>query len=907
MVAVTALLRELQGDRYVLRSILLVMLAVAAPLLTLIGYSTAEARKEAERRAYAVLKARADLGAQEVTAALDQAEHLIAFMASRARLQALDPEGCKSLVLGVVKGDSLYTNVGLFDAAGNAVCVAAPRATRTPFADASWFKEGLAKDGTHLSAEQRGALSGRRVVYLTRPVTSADGVKVGLIALALDVDALNKRLTSLGTDDFSITIRQGRRVLMRAPAPERWVGHPIPDHIINAPDLPTVPVKVAPGLEGKSRAFTVTPIERYGLESVAGMPEHAVYDEANEVARRSAATAAGALLLGLVTAWVAARRLASSVKSVGDTASRLRAGERNVRADVTLPSVFGEVAREFNRLIDVSAARTAELERVAAEAVRLRRFYQALSETGQAIARHADRPELFDVVCAACTTSRLADGAWLLSLQANEWHVSVRRPNDGAAPSDSELSCLAERAVSAAAPVVERLEIGGEAVAVPMRVDSNRVAVLVLTSKTCGWFDAEITLLLAELGRDLSFGLDLEAGRARQSALVAAEAANQAKSSFLSHVSHELRTPLNAVVGFSQLSIERPTVQADDALKGYLRHVLTAARHLKLLIDDLLDVSRIDLGALTVEFVDVDVAELVRTAAELQKPAASEHNVAVKLAANTPAQLWMQTDPGRLRQVLTNLISNAIKYNRSGGEVRVGVTLEGQTVCIRVRDSGHGMTGAQLEGLFTAFNRLGRERTTIEGTGIGLFITKKVVELLGGRLSVESEVDVGTSVTVALAYRPPEDLTIGRQGVLGVAPVQVQQLAEITGTVLYIEDNPVNALLVEHWFAVHTRADVIISETGSDGLAVAVQRRPDLVLLDMQLPDMHGLEVLRSLKGAPSTEDLRVVALSANAMREDVEAAKKEGALEYWPKPIDFDAMAKGVLRLLSESQARQG
>lgn len=906
MVDVNALLRRLHGDPYVLRSILLVMIAAASPLLVLVGYNALEARKDAEQRAYAVLKARADRAAQEVQSALDQADHLVAFMAGRERLQALDPNACNSLVRGVAAPDSLYTNVGLFDALGNAVCTAVPRAVRTNFADSSWFREGFAKGDLYLSPEQRGALSGKRVMYLTRPVISTTGEKVGLIALALDLDALNQRLHFLGGDGFSVTVRQGRRILMRVPMPERWVGQPVPEHILNAPDLPTVPVKIAPGLEGKMRAFTVTPIPRYALESVAGMPERAVYEEAHQAAWRSAFIAAAALLLGLVTAWAAARRLVLSVESVGETASRLRAGESNVSADTRLPSVFGDVAREFNRLIDVSLQRTTDLERVAFEAVRLRRFYQALSETGQAIARHADKSELFAVVCSACTKGQLANGAWLIEHTSEGWVIAARAHDGTMVPEEVALIGLAQRAGRRSDPWVERLPNIGETAVLPLGADSPHPSVLVLVAQTPGWFDAEIAMLLAELGRDLSMGLDLQLARGRQRALVAAEASNQAKSSFLSHVSHELRTPLNAVVGFAQLSAERPAAQTDEALQSYLRHVLTAARHLKLLIDDLLDVSRIDLGKLTVEFVDVDVAELVRTAAELQKPAASEHGVSVKLISTTPTQLWMQTDPGRLRQVLTNLVSNAIKYNRPGGEVRVGVHREEGAVCIRVQDNGQGMSDAQLDGLFVAFNRLGRERSSVEGTGIGLFITKKVVELLGGHLTVKSRVDVGTTVTVALTDRPPATDHLERHAVQPVGRSEADQLAGLSGTVLYIEDNPVNALLVQQWFRVHTHADVVVAETGADGVSIARQRRPDLVLLDMQLPDMHGLQVLRALKDADATSHLPVVALSANAMREDVEAARREGVVDYWAKPIDFDTMAQGVLRLLGNRRTSQ-
>lgn len=894
-------------DMFVMSRLLLVMLAVTAPLLALIVFTTAEAREAAEQHAYAQLKSRADRAAQEVTSILDQADHLIGFMATRQRLRLLDVGACQSLVAGVASGQSTYTNVGLFDAAGFPVCTSVARTKPTSFIAAPWFRAGLAADGLLLSPLQRGALSGKMVVYLTRPVFSEAGEKVGLIAVAIDVQAINERLLPLTNEHFSITIRQDRsQILTRLPHPESYVGKRIPDAVLNAPNLANVPIKIAPNLEGELRAFTSTALARYGLECVAGMPHSFVYAEAHEVAARSAVITLVALLLGLTAAAVAARRLTAAVASVGQTARLLHAGAPDVRADTTLPGVFGEVAEEFNRLMDSNRDHTRQVMRGAHDAVRLRRFYETLSETGQAIAHQLTAQELFEVVCAACTDSGLATSACVWQRRKNSLVLVASKRIEGAVPSDEclmKLRTLAERALALAQPALSDIDKTTAAVAIPFTVDDDPLGAVVLTTEQADWFDDELVRLLAELGRDVSFGLHLERSRGAATALAAAQAANQAKSSFLSHVSHELRTPLNAVVGFAQLSNERPAAAADAVLKSYLGHVLAAARHLTLLIDDLMDVSRIDLGEMNVDALDVDLCALLRAALELQQPSASKHNVSLRFQAPTGSTIMMHTDPGRLRQILANLISNAVKYNRAGGEVRVQAISSDDHVMITVKDNGQGMSPSQVQGLFQAFNRLGREKSAVEGTGIGLFITKRVVDLLGGELKVESVEGVGTLASVRLPLGQVSRVTDNVGPAIAAA---TPSLALITGCVLYIEDNPVNAMLVEQWFIMHTSVTLEVRGTGAEGLSAARELAPQLILLDMQLPDMHGLDVLRSLKASTATSQIRVVALSANAMRQDIEQAHAAGADEYWPKPIDFDAMARGIARALSKQHERQ-
>jgi CheY-like chemotaxis protein len=247
-------------------------------------------------------------------------------------------------------------------------------------------------------------------------------------------------------------------------------------------------------------------------------------------------------------------------------------------------------------------------------------------------------------------------------------------------------------------------------------------------------------------------------------------------------------------------------------------------------------------------------------------------------------------DPTRLRQVLLNLLGNAAKYNREGGRIALTAAREGGRVVLRVADTGRGMSELQLRHLFEPFNRLGVEREGIEGTGIGLAIVKALVGRMGGTVAVQSEVGVGTTFTLSLADAG------GDAPAAVVAPTASRPMALASspagsrGTLLYVEDNPVNAMIISE--LVSRRADLAlhIAADGASGVDKALELQPDLILLDMQLPDFDGHEVLRRLRAEPATAGIPVIALSANAMPEDIDRALRAGMADYWTKPLDFRA-----------------
>ncbi len=390
-----------------------------------------------------------------------------------------------------------------------------------------------------------------------------------------------------------------------------------------------------------------------------------------------------------------------------------------------------------------------------------------------------------------------------------------------------------------------------------------------------------------------------QAAQARQ-AQAAAETASRAKTEFLSRMSHELRTPLNAVLGFSQLlqsDAKSPLTQGQHA---QVEHIRKAGWHLLGLINDVLDMSKIEAGRVTVEKRAVELLDLLDEVVRINEGAASHHGITIVATYRAAPRMFVWADPGRLRQALINLVSNAIKYNRHNGRVTVSVSADTQRTLIDIEDTGLGMSSAQLQHLYEPFNRLGREAHGIEGTGLGLALTRQLVQLMHGEIDVHSEINVGTRVRVDMpSYKgeaPPDSTDSLARSELG------GDEASPAGVVLYIEDNPVNRLLIEQLLMRWPSVLLVQAENGVDGIAMARTAQPDLILLDMRLPDMDGLAVLGALRRHEVTRDRRVIALSASAMPDEVAAAREAGAFDYWTKPLDFDFFLGEVRRLLGGS-----
>ncbi len=368
----------------------------------------------------------------------------------------------------------------------------------------------------------------------------------------------------------------------------------------------------------------------------------------------------------------------------------------------------------------------------------------------------------------------------------------------------------------------------------------------------------------------------------------AAELASNAKSEFLSRMSHEMRTPLNAVLGFSHLLHVNPAQEA-LTVREYAGHVLDAGRHLLALIDDVLDLQKIEEGALSLKLEPLDLHDAVTHALELLWPAAQPHQV--ELSNQVPARTWVLADPQRLRQVLLNVGSNAIKYNRPSGCVRwrQEAAMSGRvTLCIE--DEGPGMSPEQMSRLFQPFERLGRETSTIEGTGLGLIIARSLVQAIGGHISITSEEGRGTCVNI--------DLQQSDEPAHVPAPTRLEASASPQGVLrmLYVEDNRINAILFEEAVRMHSSGiELRIAEDGDEAIEVATNWTPDVLVLDAHLPGITGFEVLSQLRTLPGLSHAPAYMCSADAMPDDIQRAYEAGFVGYWTKPINVAAVMADI------------
>jgi len=430
-----------------------------------------------------------------------------------------------------------------------------------------------------------------------------------------------------------------------------------------------------------------------------------------------------------------------------------------------------------------------------------------------------------------------------------------------------------------------------------LRQDGSRLLVSLAATAVCdteGTVTGFLGVAVDQTARQQAASLEV----ARQ----AAEAASQAKSEFLSRVSHELRTPLNAMLGFTQLLEMDAQHPLDGHQRGRLASVQQAGWHLVQLIEDVLDLSRIEAGNLKVNVEAVDAMRVVDEALALVSQAMNIgrirlHRTRTPDLGDTP--VLVQSDKTRLTQVMVNLLTNAIKYNVPQGHVHVHVDAsEPGHTRIEVADTGRGMSAVQLSRIFEPFNRLGQEQSGIQGTGIGLVITKRLIELMGGELGVQSEQGLGSRFTVTLssaevAQHVDDALTpVSDTPDLGVPKRHVD--------VLYIEDNPVNAMLMESIVAIKPFCRLHLAGTASEGASLAARVRPDLIMLDMHLPDGSGVALLHRLQAIRGLGHTKIVAVSADATQAQVDNVLAAGATAYLTKPVSVN----DVLKLLDEAAA---
>jgi PAS domain S-box-containing protein len=645
-------------------------------------------------------------------------------------------------------------------------------------------------------------------------------------------------------------------------------------------------------LDGRRWLATVAPVASTGWYVLVAQPRNALFEPVEQLAGVVGIAVLLVLVIVIATALKLAQREAGNYRRLVQAAADLvddKPGEPDV--DLGSEEVYALWA-QLRRLLD----RAKEQERTARHAqAELQALLDAATEVSIVAIDAAHVVRLFNRGAEKMLGYRAAE------VLGQPCPLEIHDPDELARRAE-ELTHQLERPVQGREAITAIAERFGYEVRdwTYVRKDGSRLSVsLAVTAVRAGLGHDALGFLL--VGTDQSERVrsgELELARRR------AEAASQAKSEFLSRVSHELRTPMNAMLGYAQLLQLEQDHPLDAHQRERVARIEAAGWHLVTLINDVLDLSTIESGNARIQMADVDVGLVINESVRLLAPLAANAKVTLSVAPlpqHSPESRSVHADATRLRQVLVNVIGNAIKYNLENGRVEVQVDVRAPDpaaapdpgrVVIQISDTGRGMTAAQLARLFSAFDRLGLESSPIEGTGIGLVISRRLIERMGGEIAVDSRPDVGTRVTLTL--RRASGLAAPASG---EAPAHAALSRASGGHIVYVEDNPVNALLMQEAVAQRPDCTLHLAVSVRDGIDMITRLRPDLVLVDLHLPDGSGLDVAQWMRTMPLLTRVPVVAVSADSTQTQRDAATVAGVRAYLAKPIRLTE----TLRLIDE------
>ncbi len=410
------------------------------------------------------------------------------------------------------------------------------------------------------------------------------------------------------------------------------------------------------------------------------------------------------------------------------------------------------------------------------------------------------------------------------------------------------------------------------------------------------WYQAIISQIEGKTPLFVISARDITENKKLESSLVLAkeeaERASMAKSQFLSSMSHELRTPLNAIIGFSQILLSDQEEPLSGEQENSVSEILKAGHHLLNLINEVLDLARIESGRMTMSMEPVRVFDIVKEVTALMMPLAEQYKIKLITDQNIPKKLMIHADLTRTKQVLVNLLTNALKYNKKDGKVYLYIEEIENHIRFNIKDTGVGIREEDMALLFQPFQRLDfKNSVTIEGTGIGLSVAKKMTEMMKGKIGVQSTWGEGSLFYVD--FEKEQEDRMNNQIHMSDYEYSEEDYQSESLSIVYIEDNPANMALLKKFMSKMPNTILYTADCGEDGIELANQERPDLILLDMNLPDMDGKTVFIQLKQLENTKDIPVIALSANAMYDDIRSALKIGISDYLVKPIDLKELTE--------------
>lgn len=870
--------------------LLIFALLLALPIVAALAYSTYADWRSDEQAARDANTRAAEIIASQVDRYVEDARYVLAQMATRPETRRLDAGNCDPVQNDFRTLHPQYTAVFTLDREGDLVCSTTPPESRTilNFSDRTWFQEVVASNEFVIGQPQVGKLSGKLVSIFAVPIHDDAGSVSGVLAFSLDLILFQGPFVSLERMNDAIVriVNDEGIIVASSEAPEEWVGEDVSGNSTVREVLANFSGQVqSPGLDGVERLQSYTTLPAAQWHVWVGVPTDTAFAPARANITRNGAIAMLLLVTAVGCAFFAGRWLLRPVNRLAQTARLVGQGSRDVRAPVEGPAELAEMALAFNSMM-ASRNRVEEDLRQSEEV-----FKKAF---------HAS-PE-------ALMIRRLKDNVIIDLNPAFEEVTGYTRQEVFKNPNvffelltGPDYNGVIPRMVASGQPVVN-VEVRFK-----HRTGEERDALI-----TAEPVEIKGEKCLLVIGRDITEIKQLE--RSRISA-EAAERANKAKSEFLSRMSHELRTPLNAVLGFAELlEMEDPTPRQLDNLS----HISKAGKHLLKLVGEVLDIARIEAQQIDLTTEPVAVTGILRECLDLIGPSAQQSDVDIKLlptqgppskseAQGSGEDQWVLADRQKLRQTLLNLLSNAVKYNKQGGVVTVRSSHNGNGyVRISVDDTGMGIAADQMGRLFMPFERLGANRRHIEGTGLGLALSKLLVEAMAGRIGAESKQEIGSTFWVELprvVIHAAKNSNVDEERHEGMNDAA----AGVTGKVLYIEDNISNLKLVEGIMRHRQGVRLTSAMNGTDGIEAARRVVPDLILLDLNLPDIHGEEVLKRLQKMGETAGTPVVVVSADANRDQIEHLKAIGAHSYMTKPLDVQRLLALIDDLLGQKSKTVG
>jgi PAS domain S-box-containing protein len=688
---------------------------------------------------------------------LQDAEAMLASVAARPLVRTADPTACDPILAEFRVIGPAFKTLALSLTDGRSLCSDLPQQpSQQSMAASPWFQAAVRQPGFHVSDGHPGNVQNEWTARLTYPVKDTSGRTVALLITLLDLQQLQQRLfAQLPASNLGAVVDAANRVLVRSTLQHERAGKPAVENVSRGIDALRREARAAGvsapaslqfpgvGIDGVRRLFVIRPVPMSGWVAVSGVPEDETLRDYHATRNRSLALILLVLLAAGLAAWRVSRGIRPPILGLAEAARSVARGDLAPRAPDAGPAEVRDVAREFNSMVVATAEAREHLR--ASE----REYRTLLQNLPVAVVSHASdgAVELFND--RACALLRMTPEQMRgTAADSPVWHFVDAR-GERVQPADYPVAQLlrTHRPLS-----LQTFGIVG--------ADGAAAHTWVLVSGYPQLAGDGHLLHAVVAFVDISAQHETEQLRlAKESA----EAANQAKSDFLSRLSHELRTPLNAIIGFSQLIRMDPQLPAER--RAQLGHVLSAGEHLLLLIDQILDISSIESGQQKVATQAVPLAPLLETCVAICRPLAQAGAVTLEFTAPLPgepdpAAVQVQADPTRLRQVVMNLLSNAVKYNRPQGIVRLAVRFDaaggaGPEVHVDITDSGIGMTPAQLERLFEPFNRVGAERTGVEGHGLGLAHSRALARSMGGEITVSSQPGQGSCFTLHLQRAGP--------------------------------------------------------------------------------------------------------------------------------------------------------